>query len=147
MAQVRIFIDEVPEIMDGILLESVEGLGDAPLVPTGGEIWEWLQGEKEEVAQELLSDGPLCQTAVSGVQDREAAEENSREIEWRHRAQMEARLREINDAQDRLMGGAYGRCMDCGAEIDGQRLMADPAICLCIICQRSTEREEVFSTL
>jgi hypothetical protein len=48
--------------MDGMLLQTVEGLGDAPMVPTGGEIWEWLQGEKEEVAQELLSEGPLCQT-------------------------------------------------------------------------------------
>ena len=131
--------------MDGILLQTVEGLGDAPLVPTGGEIWEWLQGEKEEVAQELLSEGPLCQPAVSGVQEAEASEENWREIEWRHRAQMEARLREINDAQDRLMGGAYGRCIDCGAEIGTQRLAADLATSLCINCQRITEREAEFS--
>jgi RNA polymerase-binding transcription factor DksA len=136
---------EVSEIMDGILLQTVEGLGDAPLVPTGGEIWEWLQGEKEEVAQGLLSDGPLCQPAVSGVQEVEASEENWREIEWRHRAQMEARLREINDAQDRLMGGDYGRCIDCGAEIGTQRLAADFATSLCINCQRSTECEAEFA--
>ena len=36
------------EIMDGLLLQTEEGLGDAPLVRTGCEIWEWLQGEKEE---------------------------------------------------------------------------------------------------
>ena len=133
--------------MDGILLQTVEGLGDAPLAPTGGEIWEWLQGEKEEVAQELLSDGPLCQTAVSGVQEAEASLENWRELEWHRRAQMEARLREINDAQDRLMEGAYGRCIDCGAEIGNQRLTADPATSLCITCQRSTESVEAFATL
>jgi RNA polymerase-binding transcription factor DksA len=135
----------VGEIMDGILLQSVEGLGDAPLVRTGCEIWEWLQGEKEEVAQELLSEGPLCQTAVSGVQEAEASEENWREIEWRHRGQLEARLREINDAQDRLMDGAYGGCTDCGAEIGSKRLAADPAASLCITCQKSTEAEAVVS--
>jgi hypothetical protein len=69
------------EIMDGLLLQTVEGLGDAPLVRTGCEIWEWLQGEKEEVAREILSEGTLCQPAVSGVQEAEAAGENAREIE------------------------------------------------------------------
>ncbi len=133
--------------MDGILLQTVEGLEDAPVVRTGGEIWEWLQGQKEEVAHELLSDGPLCQTAVAGVQEAEASEENAREIEWRHRGQLEARLREINDAQDRLMDGAYGRCTDCGREIDRKRLAADPAASLCIACRRSIEAEAVFCTL
>jgi RNA polymerase-binding protein DksA len=125
----------------------MEGLGDAPLVRTGCEIWEWLQCEKEKVAHELLSEGPLCQTAVSGVQEAEASEENGREIEWRHRGQLEARLREINDAQDRLMDGAYGRCTDCGTEIDNRRLAADPTASLCITCQRSAESEAVFCTL
>ena len=125
----------------------MEGLGDAPPVRTGGEIWEWLQGEKEEIAHELLSEGPLCQTEMIGIEEAEASEESGREIEWRHRGQLEARLREINDAQDRLMGGAYGRCMDCGAEIGSQRLTADPATSLCITCQRNTESEAVAFTL
>ena len=131
--------------MDGMLLETVEGLGDAPMVATGGEIWEWLQGEKEEVAQELLSEGPLCQTGVAGVQEAEASEESRREIEWRHRGQLEARLREINDAQDRLMDGAYGRCMECGADIGYKRLTADPATCFCIACQRSAETDDLLA--
>jgi RNA polymerase-binding transcription factor DksA len=133
--------------MDGLLLQTVEGLGDAPLVRTGCEIWEWLQGEKEEVAREILSEGPLCQTAISGVQEAEAAEENGREIEWRHRAQLETRLRQLNDAQDRLMDGVYGRCTDCGGEIDSGRLAADPASALCMNCQRSAEPEAVFYTM
>ena len=133
--------------MDGILLQTVEGLGDAPLVRSGCEIWEWLQGEKEEVAHELLSEGPLCQTVLDGAEEAEASEENRREIEWRHRGQLEARLREINDAQDRLMAGAYGRCMDCGAEIGSQRLTADPATSLCITCQKSADGESIFHGL
>jgi len=133
--------------MDGILLQTVEGLGEAPPLRTGGEIWELLQGEKEEVTRELLSEGPLCQGAMSGGQEVEASEENEREIEWRHRGQLEARLREINDAQDRLMDGAYGSCSDCGAAIGRDRLAADPAASLCITCQRSTEAEMVLSKL
>jgi RNA polymerase-binding transcription factor DksA len=133
--------------MDGLLLQTVEGLGDAPLLKTGCEIWEWLQGEKEEVSGEILSEGPLCQTAVSGVQDAEASEESRRQIEWRHRAQLEARLRDLNDAQDRLMDGAYGRCTDCGGEIGSGRLAADPASALCMSCQRSAEPESVFHTM
>ena len=133
--------------MDGLLLQTVEGLGDAPLIRTDCEIWEWLQGEKEEVAREILSEGPLCHLAVSGVQEAEAAEESGRELEWRHRAQLEARLRELNDAQDRLMDGAYGRCTDCGTEIDSGRLAADPASALCMNCQRSAEPEAVFYTM
>jgi hypothetical protein len=54
----------VGEIMDGLLLQIVAGLGEAPLVPTDCEIWEWLQGEKETVAREILSEGPLCQSAA-----------------------------------------------------------------------------------
>lgn len=133
--------------MDGLLLQTVEGLEDAPLIRTGCEIWEWLQGEKEEVAREILSAGPLCQAAVSGVQEAEAAEENGRELELRHRAQLEARLRDLNEAQDRLMDDAYGRCTDCGAEIDSGRLAADPASALCMNCQRSAESEAVFHTM
>lgn len=130
--------------MDGILLESVEGLGDAPFVGSGGEIWEWLQTEKEEVSRDLLAEGPLCRTEAGVVQESEAAEESDREIEWRHRAQLEARLREVNDAQDRLMDGAYGRCIDCGKEIDVKRLQANPAASLCIGCQRIADTEPSY---
>lgn len=133
--------------MDGILLESVEGLGEAPLNPTGPEIWERLQDEKKAIAREILSEGPLCQTAVSGVQEAEASEESAQEIEWHRRGQLEGRLREINDAQDRLMSGSYGRCSDCEAEIDSQRLAAEPAASLCVTCQKSSEPEAVSHTL
>lgn len=130
--------------MDGVLLESVEGLGDSPLVGSGGEIWEWLQAEKEEVCHDLLAEGPLCQSEAGGPQENEASAEISREIEWHHRGQLEARLRDINDAQDRLMDGAYGRCIDCGTAINGPRLQADPAASLCIDCQRIADSEPSY---
>jgi hypothetical protein len=63
------------DMMDGILLQTIEGLGDGPLNPTGGPVWERLQGEKEEISEELLSAGPLCQIPVSGVKEAEASVE------------------------------------------------------------------------
>src|ERR1044072_4819801 len=44
---------EVP-IMEGVLLQTVEGLGESPLP---GELWELLQAEKESIASEILADG------------------------------------------------------------------------------------------
>ena len=132
-------------MMDGILLQTIEGLGDGPAKPTGGQVWEWLQGEKEEISGELLSEG-LCQTPISGVQEAEASVECGRDIDWYYRSQLEARLREVVDAQDRLIEGAYGRCTDCGGEIGSQRLAADPAAHLCISCQRLIEGETKFAT-
>ncbi len=93
---------------DGLLLLSVEGLGDSPFVGTGGEIWELLQGEKEGVCRDLNAEGPLCRREASGLREHESSETNGREIEWRHRGQLEARLRDINDAQDRLIDGDNG---------------------------------------
>lgn len=130
--------------MDGILLQTVEGLGDSGFLGSGGELWEWLQAEKEEVCHDLLAEGPLCQNVLAGVQDHEAPEESDREIEWRHRGQLEARLRDINDAQDRLLDGAYGRCVDCGKDIDARRLQANPAASLCIVCQRMADTEPSY---
>jgi RNA polymerase-binding transcription factor DksA len=126
--------------MDGILLESVEGLGHSPFVAEPGEIWEQLQTEKEEVSRHLLSEGSRC-AGDADLLESEASEEYAREIRWLHRGQLEGRLREVNDALDRLIDGAYGRCIDCREEIDSRRLMADPAAARCVMCQRTIESE------
>jgi DnaK suppressor protein len=133
--------------MDGILLQSVEGLTESPFVATGGEIWEWLQGEKERVSLEILAEGPLRHDDVGGLQESDPSEESQREIEWWHRGQLEARLREINRAQDRLIDGGYGRCNCCGNKIEGKRLAADPAVLSCLVCQLVTEGEIVRHSL
>ena len=127
--------------MGAILLESVEGLGDASFVAGAGEIWESLQSEKEEVGRNLLGEATLGPNNGGGSPESEPSDEYLREIGWRVREQLEARLRNINDAQDRLIDGAYGRCIECGNEIDTKRLTADPAACRCVACQRSLEGE------
>jgi RNA polymerase-binding protein DksA len=49
-------------------------------------------------------------------------------------------LRDIAAARRRLAGGAFGTCIDCGAEIDFARLEAYPTAERCLDCQRQHER-------
>lgn len=134
-------------MMDGLLLQTIEGLGNPSAMASPCDIWESLETEKECVAREISSAGPLCLTERDGMQESEASEEYLREVEWQRRASFEARLRDLCEAQNRLKNGAYGRCRDCDAEIDRPRLAADPAAAFCIICQKSTEPEVEFYTL
>ena len=133
--------------MDGLLLQSVEGLGEPPQAPTARDIWESLEDEKECVAREIMSARPLCHGDLDGMQESQASEEYVREVEWRQRGHLEARLRDLCEAQNRLRDGVYGRCRECDAEIDRRRLAADPAAVLCMICQKSTEAEVVFYSM
>lgn len=49
-------------------------------------------------------------------------------------------LRRLEAAQEKLAGGSYGTCMDCGDEIDFERLLVQPAALRCLDCQRVHER-------
>ena len=112
----------------------------------GGQVWNQLQELKEVVTQELLDEGPLCQSEPDDNRDGAAAGD-TRDIDWRHRSQLEASLRDITDAQDRLFDGKYGKCIECGEQISFARLAADPVASLCLGCQRINETETVFPTL
>lgn len=134
--------------MDGLLLQTLEGLeNDETMMAPSLGAWDWLQGEKEAVAREILSDGPICHTSLSDVPEADGSEDVFREIEWRHRALLESRLRDLNEALDRLKRDSYGRCVDCGSAIDVRRLRATPEVTLCIGCQKSIETEISYCTL
>jgi len=132
--------------MEGLLLQSAEALGDGPFVAGAGEMWERIQAEKEEVERDILFDGPLLRDAVAGIQEHEPSAESDGELQWRRRETLEERLRLLNDAQDRLIDGAYGRCVECGEAINAKRLAADPAAALCIRCQMLAETESLRLT-
>ena len=49
-------------------------------------------------------------------------------------------LREVEAARRRLAAGAYGICVDCGAQIGFERLHAAPAAARCVECQARHEK-------
>jgi len=82
-------------------------------IPIGGKdgfAWNRLHGEREEICEALLKE------ATGG------------------RLNMQARLRRLDDALDRLMSGSYGYCFKCGRAIDDSQLEIDPAAALCRNC-------------
>lgn len=122
--------------MDGILLESVEGLGHSPFAIDPAETWELLQSEKELLGNKLLALSAFRENNGCMLES-EAAEEYALEASWQRRRQLETRLREVTDAQDRVIEGTYGLCLDCGVQIDYEQLAADLAAARCSACQRN----------
>jgi RNA polymerase-binding transcription factor DksA len=49
-------------------------------------------------------------------------------------------LRALEAAQERLDGGSFGSCLDCGGEIEFERLLAQPTALRCFDCQRVHEK-------
>lgn len=90
-------------------LPRTQSPGNALFNGSAGGTWNWLQNLKEEVSRDLLGEGPLCRNEILGLREGEESKANTSDIEWLHRAQLEARLREIVDAQDRLLDGTYGK--------------------------------------
>ena len=49
-------------------------------------------------------------------------------------------LRDIDDALSRMDDGRYGKCDECGLEIDYRRLEAQPTAIRCVACQAQHEK-------
>jgi DnaK suppressor protein len=113
----------------------------------GCEAWGRLHTEREDVCEALLKEATSVRNASSEQESDLPAESMSREMQWRRREVLQARLRQIDDALDRLMAGAYGRCSDCGTGIEEKRLSLDPAASLCLACQTEREGEKHFRTM
>ena len=89
-------------------------LAEIPIGGKSGFIWNRLHGEREDICESLLKDfGPV------------SAE---------RRELLQARLRRIDNALDRLMSASYGNCWKCGQSIDDAKLDLDPALALCLEC-------------
>lgn len=75
--------------MEGMLLLSVEGLGELPPACAPDDIWESSGVEQDRVA--LLSGDAPYQHDLDGMQESQASEEYVREVEWRKRDHLETR--------------------------------------------------------
>ncbi len=88
-------------------------------------------GANEDKTQDDMSETHLADTATETL-DREiddTLEENSENV-----------LAAIEAALERVEGGTYGQCLNCGKEIGEERLAALPWATLCIDCRRLEER-------
>jgi DnaK suppressor protein len=70
-----------------------------------------------------------------------ASEERDREINFILSDRERVKLKQIDDALERLDDGSYGVCESCGQEIAEERLVAMPFTRLCRDCQQDQERE------
>jgi len=87
---------------------------DIPIGGHAGFTWNRLHAEREHICDALLKDHNV--------------------LTDERRAWLQARLRKVDDALDRLMSGSYGNCSKCGQAIDETRLGIDPALALCRSC-------------
>jgi len=98
-----------------------------------------------ELRDELLAGYEQCRADLFSVTGADSEDEDATEQAWasgnhvlRH---LQAEIREVDDALERLRVGQYGRCVDCGAPIRANRLRAMPTARRCIRCQAGAERK------
>ncbi len=70
-----------------------------------------------------------------------ASEERDREINFILSDRERTKIKEIDEAIERLDENTYGICESCGLEITEERLKAMPFTRLCRDCQQDQERE------
>ncbi len=70
-----------------------------------------------------------------------ASEERDREINFILSDRERVKLKQIDDALERIADASYGVCESCGLEIAEERLSAMPFTRLCRDCQQDMERE------
>jgi RNA polymerase-binding transcription factor DksA len=100
-------------------------LVDIPIGGNGGIVWNRLHSEREDICEVILKDRQSVSEADSEVKDPVDT------TNW-HQELLQARLRKIDDALDRLMSGSYGKCIKCGRCIEEFQL--DPAMAFCRGC-------------
>ena len=90
-----------------------------------GDVWHLLHWEREALCEALLGN------------EAAAAFDHAPTSSFRRRSEqvLEARLRLIDDALDRLMAGSYGDCVKCGKWIEDTKLHIDPAFPFCHACE------------
>lgn len=50
---------------------------------------------------------------------------------------LELKLKAVNDALGKIPQGTYGKCENCGKEIEEERLKAEPSAKLCMTCNNN----------
>ncbi|NNF83687.1 MAG: TraR/DksA family transcriptional regulator [Deltaproteobacteria bacterium] len=90
------------------------------------------------------------ETAVSGVSDigdilDSVSEERTRELYMILTDREKQKLKQIDDALDRIEEKTYGLCEECGVKIPRARLKVVPFAKYCVECKEAIEREEKYT--
>jgi DnaK suppressor protein len=105
---------------------------EIPTNGNGGLVWNRLHSEREDICEALLKE-PVSGSEAERAMTAISKEEATMAANW-HRELLQARLRKIDDALDRLMSGSYGNCCKCGRWIQDTKLDFDPAVAFCVEC-------------
>ena len=70
-----------------------------------------------------------------------------REMSFATRSLLVERANKLAEALERLRGGEYGLCEECGEPIAPARLRAMPEVTTCVRCQDRLERNRQFETV
>lgn len=74
----------------------------------------------------------------------EAAEVSEYDTRLSLEANLETRLKEVNNTLDRIKKGTYGICESCGEKINDERLKANPTARLCIKCSARKKKRGIY---
>jgi DnaK suppressor protein len=101
-----------------------------------------LAAEREALAADLPKAAEVAALFTRGdVLDPEdmSVQETERDVQLDVVNRRSGRLTAIDEALARIADGSFGRCVECDQPISPARLDADPAVALCIECQRLHE--------
>ena len=107
---------------------------EVPIAGKAGLVWNCLHDEREDICEVMLRD----YQSMSGAEAEFNNSPPESAKDW-HRELMQARVRKIDDALDRLMSGSYGRCVKCGLALKHTELDLDPAIAFCPRCWKQQQ--------
>jgi RNA polymerase-binding transcription factor DksA len=101
------------------------------------DLEERLKKERRKVAGETER---LAGDMEQEWQERDSPSEREiREVEYRHQEAMQIRLRDIDDALERMKHKVYGLCVDCKKKIPAKRLFNDLTASRCLTCQAAAD--------
>jgi DnaK suppressor protein len=101
-----------------------------------------LSSHVRNIEESALQDSSVRETTGDLASYAEAGTDNfERETALNIATTESGRLRDINDALNRVENGAYGVCEGCEEEIPRKRLEVFPSARYCIKCQSKLEKE------
>ncbi len=91
---------------------------------------------RAEVGEPIEGPGQMTYGSQAAAASDVFAQQRDLALRDRERVQ----LRQVEDALERLAGGTYGTCRNCGRPIAPERLEALPWVATCIACARAAGR-------